>query len=110
MRGPAGGWPEQTAADAVTARSTVGTVTGGLPDARAGRRLARADGRGAPGGPRPEAVPDARVGLPARADGRGPGRSPGGKHSPPVWGSGGYPPGITAGRGDGHGLWRRGVR
>src|SRR5215472_14943764 len=38
MRGPAGGWPEQTAADAVTARSTVGTVTGGLPQTAGGLR------------------------------------------------------------------------
>jgi phthiocerol/phenolphthiocerol synthesis type-I polyketide synthase D len=47
------GRPEQTAADAAATGSTVGTVTGGLPDVRAGRRPARADGRGAPGGEAP---------------------------------------------------------
>jgi hypothetical protein len=41
-----------------------GEHSGEMPDARAGRRLARADGRGAPGG-----------------------------EAPPVWESGGYPPG-----------------
>src|SRR5215472_12095285 len=60
----AGGWPEQTAADAVTPGKRRGGDHRRMPVARAGRRLARADGRGAPGG-----------------------------EAPPVWGSGGYPPG-----------------
>jgi uncharacterized protein (TIGR02679 family) len=53
MRGSAGGWPEQAAADAETTGSGVTRLTGGLRAARVGRRLARADGRGAPGGEAP---------------------------------------------------------
>src|SRR5262249_35400758 len=62
LRGPARGWPEQTAGEL----------------------------RGA----RPKAVPDARVGLPTRAEGSGSGRGPGGQHTPADWGSG-VTPGPT---------------
>src|SRR5215472_17684317 len=70
MRGPAGGWPEQTAADAATSGSTVGAVTGvcrmrgpagGWPEHTAGGlRGALPPGLGGPGGYPPGLAPPRR--------------------------------------------------
>src|SRR5258708_6670089 len=95
MRRPAEGWPEQTAAEAVTAGSTLRTVTDGLPTAKAGREPAGAEGRGGGDGGRHIGEVAGRI---AACEGRreaGPSSrrgGPGGR-SPPVWGPGGYPPG-----------------
>src|SRR5215469_16311951 len=88
--------PDRTATPVSPPRTGVAPYSGVLvPDARAGRRLARADGSGRSAKrEEPWARSPAYAGMRGPAEGW-PEQTAGGSGGlrPPVWGSGGYPPG-----------------